>query len=71
MLSLDVTESEEAGEFPLLTLEALGAVGAWRDKDRMHLRDLIHVGLIGGSTLPSLPDELRPRLEELLAGEQG
>jgi hypothetical protein len=38
-----------------------------RDQDRVHLRDLIEVGLVGRDLLPSLPPELAARLEALLA----
>jgi len=37
-----------------------------RDQDRVHLRDLIDVGLVDRGMLPSLPAELAPRLELLL-----
>ncbi|HZZ82693.1 MAG TPA: hypothetical protein VFE62_29615 [Gemmataceae bacterium] len=38
-----------------------------RDKDRVHLRDMIDVGLIDRSMLAGLPDELAARLDALLA----
>jgi hypothetical protein len=41
-----------------------------RDQDRVHLRDLIEVGLINRDFLPNLPAELAGRLEVLL-GEAG
>jgi hypothetical protein len=41
-----------------------------RDQDRVHLRDLIDVGLIGRGLLVGLPTELASRLEVLLS-EQG
>ena len=37
-----------------------------RDQDRVHLRDLIDVDLIGRDLLPSLPPELAARLDALL-----
>jgi hypothetical protein len=37
-----------------------------RDKDRVHLRDLIDVGLIDRSMLAGLPKELAERLDALL-----
>ncbi|MFN0053454.1 MAG: hypothetical protein ACKV0T_14820 [Planctomycetales bacterium] len=37
-----------------------------RDQDRVHLRDMIEVGLIARDGLPSLPAELAERLEQLL-----
>jgi hypothetical protein len=39
---------------------------AGRDQDRVHLRDMIDVGLIGGEMLEKLPNELAQRLEALL-----
>ena len=39
---------------------------AFRLKDRVHLLDMIDVGLIDAATLDRLPPELRPRLEQLL-----
>ena len=43
-----VSESVDAGDFRVLTLEALVQIEltAYRDKDRTHLRDLLEVGLI-------------------------
>jgi hypothetical protein len=37
-----------------------------RDQDRVHLRDLIEVGLIGRDLLSPLPPNLATRLEALL-----
>ena len=64
----DVSDSEHAGSFRLVTLEALVRMKltAFRDKDRTHLRDLIEVGLLDGELLARLPATLRPRLQELL-----
>ena len=44
---------------------------AFRLKDRVHLLDMIDVGLIDETTLPRLPEPLRPRLAELLANPGG
>jgi hypothetical protein len=38
-----------------------------RDQDRVHLRDLIHVGLISRDLLQSLPPDLAGRLDLLLS----
>jgi hypothetical protein len=64
-----IEESEDAGEFRLVSLEALVQMklSAFRDKDRVHLRDLISVGLVDASWLSRLPEELRVRLAEILA----
>jgi len=54
--------------FPTLTLEALVKMklNAFRDKDRMHLRDMIDVELIDQSWPPRFPTELADRLQQLL-----
>ena len=46
-----INESEDAGEFRLILLAALvrTKLAAFRDKDRVHLRDLVSVGLIDES----------------------
>jgi hypothetical protein len=44
---------------------------AFRLKDRVHLLDMIDVGLIDAATLDRLPVELRPRLEQLLNNPDG
>jgi len=64
----DVSESESAGFFRLLTLEALVRMKltSFRDKDRMHLRDLLDVGLIDATWCKRLPADLRARLQTLL-----
>jgi len=38
-----------------------------RDQDRVHLRDMIEVGLVGRELLPNLPPDLAARLDSLLA----
>ena len=66
--SPDVTESEPADQFRLVTLEGLVRMklAAFRDKDRMHLRDLIDVGLIDAAWLRDLEPELKRRLQIIL-----
>ena len=44
---------------------------AFHLKDRVHLLDMIDVGLIDAATLDRLPPELRPRLEQLLNNPDG
>lgn len=69
----DVSESEPAAGFRVLTLEALVRMKltSFRDKDRMHVRDLLDVGLIDASWCDRLPPELAVRLRELLANPEG
>jgi hypothetical protein len=44
---------------------------SFRLKDRVHMRDMIDVGLIDESWLPRLPVELAARLKELLDNPEG
>ena len=69
----DVSESEETETFRLLSLDALVRMKltSFRDKDRVHLRDLIDVGLIDESWLEKIPQFLRPRLQQLLENPEG
>ena len=70
--SPDVTESE-AATFRLLTLEALVRMKltSFRDKDRVHIRDLMEVGLVDATWLARLPGVLRPRLQQVLDSPDG
>ena len=69
----DVSESEETETFRLLSLDALVRMKltSFRDKDRVHLRDLMDVGLVDASWLERVPPMLRPRLQELLDNPEG
>lgn len=69
----DVTESAELGEFRILTLEALVRMKltSFRDKDRMHLRDMIDVDLIDDTWPARFPPALAARLQDLLATPEG
>jgi hypothetical protein len=64
----DVTDSEPADRFRVLSLEALVRIKliAFRDKDRVHLRDLIDVGLVDRPWVARFPGVLGARLESLL-----
>ena len=64
----DVNESEDAGQFRVIALDALVRVKltAFRDKDRTHLRDLIDIGLVDTQWLAKLPSNLANRLAQLL-----
>jgi Uncharacterised nucleotidyltransferase len=59
--------------FRVLSLEALVRMKltSFRDKDRVHIRDLIGVGLIDESWWIRLPAELAGRLRELLDDPEG
>jgi len=69
----DVSESEETETFRLVTLEGLVRMKltSFRDKDRVHLRDLIGVGLVDESWLQKVAVPLRSRLQELLDSPEG
>jgi len=69
----DVTESEPAEAYQILTLEALVRIKltAFRDKDRVHLRDLIDVGLIDAGWRQRFPPQLADRLQQLLDTPNG
>ncbi len=66
-------ESERAAEFQVTKLEALARMKliAWRDKDRMHLRNMIGVGLIDATWPARFPPPLGKRLQELLDNPDG
>jgi hypothetical protein len=44
---------------------------SFRDKDRVHLRDMISIGMLDESWLSKLSPELAKRLEELLNDPNG
>lgn len=69
----DVSESEDAGLFRVIALDALVRIKltAFRDKDRTHLRDLIDIGLLDASWLTKLPPALADRLRQLLENPEG
>jgi hypothetical protein len=69
----DVSESEATETFRLLSLDALARMKltSFRDKDRVHLRDLIEVGLVDASWLEKLSSQLGSRLQELLDNPEG
>lgn len=69
----DATDSESAGPFRVLSLEALVRIKltAFRDKDRVHLRDLIDVGLVDATWMKRLETPLAGRLQTLLETPEG
>ena len=69
----DVSESEKTEAFQLVSLDALVRMKltSFRDRDRVHLRDLIDVGLVDQTWPGRVPASLRTRLEELLADPDG
>jgi hypothetical protein len=69
----DVSESEAAIQFRVLSLEPLVRIKltAFRDKDRVHVRDMIGVGLVDATWLTRLPEALAIRLKSLLDTPEG
>ena len=69
----DVSEGADEGAFRLISLDALVRMklSAFRDKDRVHLRDLIDVGLVDESWPGRLPEGLAERLSIILATPEG
>jgi hypothetical protein len=65
--TVDKSEMLEPGKHVVsLTGLVLMKLMATRDQDRVHLRDLIEVGLVGRDMMSSLPPELALRLDALL-----
>jgi hypothetical protein len=71
--SPDVSESEPAAQFQVVSLAALVRMKltSFRLKDRVHLLDLIGVGLVDQSWSEGLPLELASRLQQLLDNPNG
>ena len=66
-------ESEATVSFRVLSLESLVRMKltSFRDKDRVHLRDLMDVGLVDAGWLERIPAALRARLQALLDNPEG
>lgn len=64
----DVTESEAGPEFTVATLDALVRMKltAFRLKDKVHLIDMLDVGLVDASWCSRLPPELAARLRDVI-----
>lgn len=62
-----------SGAVPALGLRELLILKliAFRNIDRVHIRDMIRVGLIDDAMAEQIPPELRPRLEEIRADPDG
>jgi hypothetical protein len=69
----ELDESERAAEFQVVTLAALIRMKlvSWRLIDRVHLRDMIGVGLLDSTWPARLPPPLADRLKELLDDPDG
>lgn len=69
----DIEPAARANDFQTIALETLVRMklNAFRDKDRVHLRDMISLGMIDTSWLDNYPQHLRQRLEALLNDPDG
>lgn len=69
----DLTMTDRHESFRVLSLEALVRMKltSYRDKDRMHLRDLIDVGLVDATWPAKFQPELAARLQHLLDTPDG
>ena len=69
----DVTERVVADDYAIVSLEALVRMklNSFRDKDRMHLRDLLALGLVDATWLPRLVPEHAERLLQLIEDPDG
>jgi len=71
--SAEVTEVEHAGDYDVLTLEALVRMklNSFRRKDQMHLLDFISIGLVDASWLSKFLPEHAERLQQLIDDPDG
>jgi hypothetical protein len=69
----DVEPSERADDFRTVPFETLVRMklNSFRDKDRVHLRDMISLGMVDASWLDRLPEVFRDRLQILLDDPDG
>ena len=69
----DINDSERAVEFQVVNLEALLRMKliAWRLKDRVHLLDMLGVGLIDSTWPARFPPPLGDRLQQILDNPNG
>ncbi len=72
-LRAGIGETEDAGTFELISLESLIRMKliSFRDKDRMHLRDLASVGLPDETWPARFPESLAKRLQVILDDPDG
>ena len=71
--SPDLSAAESFEGYRIMGLDRLIVMKltAFRLKDRVHLLDMIDVGLIDAATVGRMPEPLRGRLEQLLANPDG
>ncbi len=69
----EITEREPAEQYDILQLESLVRMklNSHRLKDRVHLLDLIAIGLVDETWLPKFPQQLADRLKHLIDNPDG
>jgi hypothetical protein len=69
----EIQTVDDPAKFRVITLESLVQMKLMsnRDKDRMHMRDLLDVRLVDSSWLANLPPELASRLQQILDTPDG
>jgi hypothetical protein len=69
----DISEVERSDGYYVVSLDALVRMKltSFRDKDRTHLRDMLDVGLIDESWIDRVPQDLSPRLKQLIDTPEG
>ena len=69
----EISDSVPAEEYSILSLKALVQMGlnSFNREDRVHLRDLLDVGLIDRSWLPHLLPEHATRLQQVIDDPDG
>jgi hypothetical protein len=69
----DLSSSARSGEFQTLSFESLVRMklNSFRLKDRVHILDMISVGLIDNTWPGRFPEPLRDRLQELIDNPDG
>lgn len=73
VFNADVTESEDADDYRIVTLEALVRMklNSFRRKDQVHLEDLLAMGLVDESWSSRLCPEHAERLQQLIDNPDG
>jgi len=71
--SANIREVDHADDYDILTLNALVTMklNSYRRKDQVHLLDLLDIGLIDATWLPSLCPEHANRLQQLIDDPNG
>jgi hypothetical protein len=73
LIAPPVSAGVDVDGIPTIALEDLliMKLAAFRSIDRVHVRDMLRVGLIDDAAAEQIPPEIRPRLEEIRANPDG